>query len=160
MQKNRYSVPNMRVYATNRKAKFDYEILETFEAGLMLQGQEVKSVRGGHITLTGSFVTFRGDIPQLTNSRVSPYPQANGTLPADYDPERSRPILLNRQEINYLRGKLQTEGLTIIPLSIYTKGRHIKVEIALARGKKKYDKREAIKRREIEREISRKLKSF
>ena len=146
------------LYASNRKAKFDYDILEAFEAGLILEGHEVKSIRGGHITLAGSVVTFRGDTPFLTNCRISPYPYAKGTMPADYNPERSRQILLNRQEIDYLRGKAQTNGLTIVPLSVYTKGRHIKLEIALARGKKKYDKRESIKKREVEREMRRKMK--
>lgn len=148
------------LYATNRKAKFNYEILETYEAGLILQGHEVKSIREGHITLAGAFVTFRGDTPLLTNSRISPYPYARGTMPADYNSERSREILLNRKEIDYLRGKSHTDGLTIVPLSVYTKGRQIKLEIALARGKKKYDKREAIRQREVDREIRRKLKNF
>lgn len=146
----------MTTYAENKKARFDYEILETYEAGLVLTGQEVKSVRTGHISLKGAFITFHGHDALLTNAHISKYKYA-GKAP-DYEPERSRKILLKKREIDYLRGKTQEKGLTVIPLSIYTKGRHIKVEIAVCRGKKKYDKRESIKERELRVEIARKMK--
>lgn len=148
----------MPTYATNKKARFDYEILQTFEAGISLTGQEVKSVRGGHITLTGAYVITHGNKPYLLNARISPYPFA-GHLEG-YDPERSRGLLLKQSEIDYIKGKTEAEGLTIVPLSVYTKGPKIKIEIALAKGKKKYDKRETIKKRETDREIRRNLKNF
>ncbi len=146
----------MPTYAENKKAKFDYEILEKYEAGLVLSGMEVKSIRAGHISLKGAFITFHGNIAMLTNAHIAKYKYAGKAL--DYEPERSRKILLKKREINHLRGKMQEKGLTIIPISVYTKGRHIKVEIAICRGKKKYDKRESIKKREVHIEMARKMK--
>lgn len=145
----------MPTYVTNKRARFDYEILETAEAGLVLTGQEVKSIRAGHGKLIGAFVTFRGIVPMLTNFHLPAYRFA-GLLP-DYDPEHSRQLLMKKKEINQFRGKVEEEGLTIVPLSLYTKGRLIKLEIGLARGKKKYDKREAIKKKEVKREMERSL---
>ena len=146
----------MPTYAVNKKAKFDYEILEKFEAGLVLNGIEVKSIRGGGANLKGAFVTFHQDNAFLINMHVPKYKYA-GTAP-EYEPERSRRLLLKRKEIRYLRGKSEERGLTIVPISLYTKGRRIKVEIAIGRGKKKHDKREVIKRREVKREMARKIK--
>lgn len=146
----------MPIYAVNKKAKFDYEILETFEAGLVLNGIEVKSIRSGSAGLKGAFVTFHKNDALITNFHIPKYKYAGSAL--NYEPERSRKLLLKRKEINYLRGKSQEKGLTIVPISLYTKGRHIKVEIAVCKGKKKYDKREAIKKRDIKRELSRKIK--
>lgn len=146
----------MPTYAVNKKARFDYEILDTYEAGLVLTGPEVKSIRAGQVKLTGAFVTFLANSARLTNAHIPKYKYA-ATI-EDYDPDRSRVILLKKKESEKLRGKLQEKGLTIVPLSIYTKGRHIKLEIALARGKKTYDKRETIKNRDQKREIARKLK--
>ncbi|MEK7644024.1 MAG: SsrA-binding protein SmpB [Patescibacteria group bacterium] len=146
----------MPVYATNKKARFDYDIRQTFEAGISLSGQEVKSARGGHISLSGSYVVIHGDQPYLLNARISPYPYA-GHLEG-YEPERSRILLLKQSEIDYIKRKTDAEGLTIVPLSVYTKGPKIKIEIALGKGKKKYDKRETIKNRENEREVKRKIK--
>jgi SsrA-binding protein len=143
----------MSTFAENRKIRFDYEILETLQAGIVLSGQEVKSVRAGHLSLTGTFVTFHGDTALLTNAHISPYKYA-GVLP-DYEPTRSRRLLLKKREITYLRGKTQEQGLTIVPLQVYSKDRLIKVEIAVARGKKLFDKRESIKKRDVEREIRR-----
>ena len=148
----------MPTYARNKKATFDHEILEKFEAGLVLTGQEVKSIRSGHVSLNGTFVTFHKNEAMLTNVHIPKYKFA-GSLP-DYDPEHSRKILLHRKEINKLRGKLQEKGLTIVPLSIYTKGRRIKVKIAIVRGKKKHDKRRDIKKREQTREIKRAIKGI
>ena len=146
------------IYASNKKAKFDYEILDTYEAGLVLEGQEVKSVRKGNISLKGAFISFHGTDAFLTNTHISKYKFAGNIT--DYDPERSRKLLLKRKEIDFLRGKSQEKGLTIIPLSVYTKGRHIKVEIGIGRGKKKHDKRETIKQRELKRELDRTMKEI
>lgn len=142
----------MTTFATNRRASFDYQILEKLEAGLKLSGPEVKSIRGGHITLTGAFITFRGQIPYLTGAHIPPY--KFGQYPNGYDPTVSRELLLKKKEIAYLREKLQEKGLTALPLSVYTSGRYLKLEIGIGRGKKAYDKRASIKKRELDREIS------
>ncbi len=147
----------MTIYASNKKAKFDYEILETVEAGLVLSGMEVKSIRTGHISLKGAFVTFHNNSAFLTNVHISKYKYAGKVL--NYDPERSRKLLLKKKEIDHLRGKSLERGLTIIPISVYTKGRHIKIEIAVCRGKKKYDKREDIKKQDIKRKMDKITKS-
>lgn len=144
------------VLAQNKKALFDYELIEKYEAGLMLTGYEVKAAKGGQINLKGSFVTFKGNTPLLTNCHISLYKPA-GPMP-DYIPDRSRPLLLKKREIAYLRAKSQEKGLTIVPVKVYTKNRFIKVEIAVARGKKEFDKRASVKKREINREINRILK--
>jgi SsrA-binding protein len=146
----------MPIYSTNKRASFDYTILKTYEAGLVLTGQEVKSVRAGHAKLAGAFVTFHGANALLTNAHIPKYSHT-GTLP-DYDPTHSRKLLLSKKEIDSLRGKSGEAGLTIIPLSLYTKGRYIKVEIGVAKGKKTYDKRETIKKREVKREMQRGIK--
>ncbi len=137
--------------ADNRRARFDYDILETYEAGLVLTGQEVKAAKEGQISLASSFVTFYQGNPYLTNTQISRYKHA-GPLP-DYDPTHSRRLLLRKKEIHALLGKVAEKGLTIVPLKVYTRGRYIKVEIALARGRQKFDKREAIKKRDATREI-------
>lgn len=147
----------MATYTQNKKAKFDYEILDTFEAGIVLSGQEVKSIRNGNISLKGAFVTFHRDEAMLTNAHITKYRFAGQV--DGYNPERTRKLLLKSKEIAYLRGKSQEKGLTIVPLSVYNKGRHIKVEIGVGRGKKKYDKRETIKRRELNKEIAKKMKN-
>ncbi len=128
--------------ATNKKALFDYEILEKMEAGLVLTGQEVKSAKLGQMSLKGAFVTFHGDEAMLTNAHLAKYKPA-GLLP-HYDPERSRKLLLKKREIQYLRGKSEERGLTIIPLRVYINNHLIKVEIAVGRGRHKYDKREVL----------------
>ncbi len=142
--------------ADNRKALHDYEIQEKFQAGLVLTGQEVKSVKNGHLSLKGAFVTFHNGDAYLTNAHISKYKQA-GNL-KDYDPTHSRRLLLRKKEIRYLQGKSAEKGLTIVPLSVYTKSRFVKMEIAVARGKKDYDKRETLKKRDTEREIRQTLK--
>ena len=139
----------------NRKAYFDYEILETYEAGVVLTGQEVKSIKSGRANLTGSYVLIKPEGAILLNAQIPPFQPKN--LPDGYDPLRTRQLLLNKKEINYLFGKTK-EGLTIIPLSIYNKGRRIKLSIGLARHKKAKDKRETIKKREFQREKARTLK--
>jgi SsrA-binding protein len=142
--------------AKNKKAYFDYEILETYEAGIVLQGHEVKSVKLGHISLKGAYVSIKGNEAYLVNAHISPYQPAN--MAKDYDPTRSRKLLLNRAEINTLIGKSKSEGLTALPLSVYTKKGKIKIEIGIGRGKKKHEKREKVKKRDTEKEIGRKLK--
>jgi SsrA-binding protein len=144
------------VFAENKKARFDYEILDTYQAGIALSGQEVKSIRAGHCNLTGSFVTFHNDQAILTNAHISPYKFA-GPLP-DYEPTHGRTLLLHKREINYLRGKSAEQGLTIVPLRVYSNNRLIKVEIAVARGKHRFDKRETIKKRDQDRELKKTLK--
>ena len=147
----------MAVFAENRKAHFNYEIQEKFQAGLVLQGQEVKSVRLGRISLTGSYVVVRGQELFLRGATISPYQPANA--PANYNPERDRKLLLRKEEIRYLLGKSKEEGLTLVPLRVYTDKRTIKLEFGLARGKKKEDKRNTLKKREAKREIERALKT-
>jgi SsrA-binding protein len=149
-----YTKP-MNTYAENRKAHFDYEILEKIEAGLVLQGQEVKSIKTGHISLTGSYVTFNGTNAQLVGAKIPPYQPKN--TPADYNPEQSRKLLLNKKEIDYLIGRSHERGFALIPLKIYEKHGRIKLEFGLAKGKKKFDKKEKIKERDTDRQIRRGL---
>lgn len=141
----------------NKRAHFDYEILETFEAGLVLLGPEVKSIRTGKVSLTGSYVLVKGNEAVLLNLEIPPY-QPNNT-PKGYEPHRSRTLLLKADEIKELIGKTHKTGLTILPLKLYNKNRLLKLSIGLARHKKKHDKRETIKKRDVEREIGRSLKS-
>lgn len=146
----------MPTLAVNKRARFDYDILEKFEAGLVLSGAEVKSVRQGSASLKGAFVTFRGDEAFLTNATIPRYKFSSPEIP--YDSSASRKLLLKKKEIAYLTGKKTEDGLTIVPLSLYTSGRTIKVELGIGRGKKRHDKRETIKRRDTNRDIRRKLK--
>jgi len=142
--------------ADNKKAFFDYEILEKFEAGLVLLGHEVKAAKAGQVSLKGAFVTFHNNRAYLTNATISRYKQA-GKL-EEYDPTRSREILLHKKELRYLQGKFAEKGLTIVPLCVYTKNRLVKIEIAVARGKHTFDKRESIKKKDVEREMRRAAK--
>jgi SsrA-binding protein len=146
----------MANYAENRKAFFNYEILEKYEGGIELLGSEVKSVRAGRMSLEGSFVIVRGGEVFLINANIPPY-QAKNT-PPDIDELRNRKILLTKKEIAELVDTEKNKSLTIIPLSLYNKGRKIKISLALAKGKKKFDKRETIKKRETDREIRREMK--
>ncbi len=146
----------MSHYAENRKARFDYEIIEKYESGIEFLGVEVKSVRGGQMSLEGAFVIVRGGEAFLINSNIPPY-QAKNT-PKDYDPLRNRRLLLTKKEIAELAGNAKNRSLTIVPISVYNKGRKIKVEIALVKGKKKFDKRETTKKRETDREIRRDMR--
>jgi SsrA-binding protein len=146
----------MSHYAENRKARFNYEILKKYEAGVELLGVEVKSVRGGQMSLEGSFVIIRGGEAYLLNTNIPPFQPLNS--PKDYDPLRNRRLLLTRKEIFELAESEKNKSLTIVPISVYNKGKKIKVEIALVKGKKKIDKRETIKKRETDREIRREYK--
>ena len=139
----------------NRRARYDYHLLEKFEAGVALTGAEVKSVKAGKMSLSESFARIIGGEAWLLNGYINPYPFADNR---DYDPRRSRKLLLHKNELLKLTQQTKEKGLTIVPVSCYTKGRKIKLEIALARGKKKHDKREAKKRKAIEREIEQALK--
>lgn len=146
----------MSTLSENRKAYFNYEILETFEAGIELKGYEVKSIKSGRASIAGAFATTKGSEIFLTNADIPPYQPKN--IPADYDPTRPRRLLLKKSEIKYLVGKMQSDRLTLVPLKLYNKGGRIKVELGLARGKRKYEKRDVIKKRETQREIRRTLK--
>ncbi len=146
----------MPVLAKNKKAFFDYEILEKYEAGIVLSGAEVKAAKSGQIKLTESFVAFQGETPFLTNAHISRYKKSNPNEP--YDPTRSRQLLLHKKEIAHLIGKKSKEGLTIVPLSAYTARNMIKIELGLGRGKKKHDKRDKIKKRDTDRDIARVMK--
>jgi SsrA-binding protein len=141
--------------ADNRKAKFDYEILERFTAGLELLGLEVKAIKAGKISLAGAFVVVRGGEAYLIGADISPYQPKN--TPKDYDGTRERKLLLSKKEIAELEKAEQTKGLTIVPLSVYNKGRFLKLDLAIARGKKQFDKRQAIKKRDTERDLKRTL---
>jgi len=140
---------------TNRKARYLYVIMETMEAGIALVGSEVKSLRAGKANIRDGYATVDAGEVFLHNMHINPYDEASRF---NHDPLRTRKLLLNKQEIRRLTGKVNERGLTLVPLSVYFKGKHAKVEIALAKGKKKYDKREDIARREHEREIERALK--
>jgi len=146
----------MKVLAQNRQAKFDYEILETIEAGIALKGFEVKAAKAGKINLTGSYARIKGTEVWLINSTVQPYQPKN--TPKDYDPERTRRLLITKKEIKHLTGKTHEAGLTLVPMRAYIKGRLVKLELGLGRHKKKSDKREVIKKRETDRDIRRALK--
>lgn len=146
----------MKILAENKKAYYDYEILEKFEAGLVLTGSEVKSIKTGHIGLKGSYVVLKEEV-YLIGATIPPYQPKNAS--PDYDPERSRKLLLNKSEIKYLIGKTKERGLTLIPLKVYTKYAKIKLEFGIAKGRKKPDKRELIKKREADRIIERELKT-
>jgi SsrA-binding protein len=141
---------------TNKKATLNYEVLEKFEGGLELHGYEVKSIREGKIKLDGSYVVILGKEIFLKNAEVSPY-QVNN-IPKDFDAQRVIKILISKKEILRLTQKVETEGLTLIPLSIFNKGTKLKIDFALAKGKKKHDKRQDIKKREDNIEILRVIK--
>ena len=145
----------MKIFSENKKGYFDYEILEKFEAGIVLFGQEVKSIKTGHINLSGSYVSVNTGEPFLLGVKVPPYQPNNAG--ADYNQERQKKLLLNKKEIDYLIGKTKTKGFSLIPLKIYDNNGRIKLEFALAKGKRKYDKKEKIKKRDVDREISREL---
>lgn len=145
----------MPLYADNSKARFNYEILERFIAGIELFGFEVKAVKLGKISLKGAYVLARGGEAFLTGVDIAPY-QAKNT-PRDYDRLRARKLLLSKEELEKLKTAETTKGLTIVPISVYNKGRFLKLDIAIVRGKRKYDKREQIKKRDVERDLKRTL---
>lgn len=145
-----------KIVATNRKAFHDYFVQETHEAGLVLTGTEIKSVRAGAVNLRDAYAQVRDGELWMQNAHISPYEAGNRF---NVDPYRPRKLLMHRKEINRLMGRAQEKGLTIVPLRIYLKKNRAKVEIALVKGKKQYDKRESIGKRDADREIERAVKA-
>lgn len=148
----------MKIFAKNKRAFFDYEILEKYEAGIELLGLEVKAIKSGKISLKGAFVIIKNNEVFLINANISPHQPKN--TPPNYDPKRKRKLLLKKNEIKYLIGKTKQQGLTLVPLSVYNKRGKIKLEIGVAKSKRKYQKKEKIKEREIKREVEREIKNI
>ncbi|MFH1631702.1 MAG: SsrA-binding protein SmpB [bacterium] len=146
----------MPTLATNKKARFDYDLLEKYEGGLRLSGAEVKAARKGSVHMRGAFMTVENDELWLKNMHIGKYAPAGAQV--DYNPTHDRKVLVRRREIKRLLGKKQAEGLTIVPIRVYTKGTLIKVEFAVARGKKKHEKRDAIKTRDLDRQAREEMK--
>lgn len=135
---------------TNSRAYFDYQILETLEAGINLYGAEVKAVRLGHADLKGSYVRIIGSEAYLINAKILPYQFAR---PENYDPNRTRKLLMHKRELIAIKSRLEGQNLTLVPLTLYTTRHYIKLQLGLGKGKKEYQKREAIKRRDLDREL-------
>ncbi len=146
----------MKILAKNKRAKFDYTISKTYLAGIVLSGQETKSARSGAVSLKGSFVYFSGNEAYLTNATITAYKHASHT--ESYDPTRNRKLLLQKKELVELREAVQSTGMTVLPLAMGLERNLIKVEIGLGRGKKAYDKRQSIKKRDMLRDASRDIK--
>ena len=140
----------MKIVTKNRRARYDYNILDTVEAGIILSGQEAKSCREGHMNLAGSYVTLHSGLPILKNATIAPYTFA-GDLP-EYEPGRERTLLLKKQQIEKLAVQLNEKGISLIPLEVHA-GRHIKVLLGLARGQKRLDKRQVIKERDVKKRL-------
>jgi len=136
-------------FATNPRARFDYEILETIEAGLVLRGYEVKSIKTGKVSIKGAYVRIINGAPWLVGAIISPYQPGN--VPADYKEQADHKLLLGRNQVASLVGLAQAHGISLVPLRLYGKKGLIKLEIGIARGKKKYDKREALKQKDVQR---------
>ena len=149
------SKDEVKAIATNKKAYKDYFILETYETGIVLTGTEVKSIRGGKVNFKDSYARLKDGEVFLLNLHISPYEQGNRY---NVDPERTRKLLLHRKQIDRLFGKTQEKGLTLVPTKIYIKDGLVKVEVAVAQGKKLYDKREEIKKAEVKRDLQRILR--
>jgi len=143
----------MKTLAINKKVKYNYQILEIFHAGIKLRGFEVKSVKAGKVNLKGSFVHIKDGQLWLVNAFIAPYQPKN--MPKDYNERKTRKLLITKKQIQGLIGKTAQKGLTLVPLALYNKYGQIKLKLALARGKKKFDKRQAIKKREFERKKTR-----
>jgi SsrA-binding protein len=144
------SEQDIKTVASNRKARHDYIIEDTFEAGMVLTGSEIKAIRAGQINLRDSFAALRENEMWLVNAHISPYKQANRE---NHEPRRDRKLLMHRREINRLTGKLQEKGLTLVPLQVYLKNGRAKIELGLGRGKKLYDKRQSLRERTDQRQI-------
>ena len=147
----------MATVLENKKVRLNFEVLRAFEAGLDLRGFEVKALRARQGSLEGAHVTVSGGEAYLIGMTIPPYQMAN--TPTSYDPVRNRRLLLNKKELAELSGSESQKGLTIVPISVYSKGHKLKLEIAVARGKKKYDKREDLKKRDAKKDIERTLKN-
>ena len=146
----------MSVFIDNRKAHFNYDIIDKYEAGIELFGFEVQSIKHGRAILAGAFAIVRGGEVFLMNMQIPPY-QANNT-PIAYDPTRTRRLLLSKKQIRELAEEDKKKGLTLVPLSLYSKGQRIKVELGVVKGKREFDKRETIKKRDTDREVRREYK--
>lgn len=146
----------MKVITTNKRAGFEYFVLQTFDAGLVLEGGEVKSVREGHMSINDTYVIIRNGEAYMINAYIKPY-SCSRVQP---DERRPRKLLLNRKEIDFLAGKVATKGLTIVPLKVYFSGQYAKVEIGLCKGKLLHDKREVLKQRDVKRDIEREIKDI
>ena len=144
----------IKVVARNRKAKFEYELFDSYEAGIELRGSEIKSIRAGQVSLAEAYVRTNGRQAWLVGAHIAPYDQASAF---NHDPERERRLLLHKKEIKALFDSIRLKGMTIIPTQLYLKKGRAKVEIAVARGKRQYDKRQAIKKRDMDRDIDRAL---
>ncbi|MDN6626034.1 MAG: SsrA-binding protein SmpB [Pisciglobus halotolerans] len=144
-----------KLIAQNRKARHDYTIIETYEAGMVLKGTEIKSIRAGRINLKDGYATIRNGEAYLQNVHISPYDQGNQF---NHDPVRTRKLLLHKRQLSQLVGELKTTGQTLVPLKVYIKNGYAKVLLGLAKGKKAYDKRESLKRKAQQREIDRAMK--
>ncbi len=145
-----------KVLATNRKARFEYFLLDHYEAGLVLRGSEIKSIRARHISIAEAYVRIIDDEAWLIDAHIAPYDQASHF---NHDPRRPRKLLLHRKELGRLVKAVQSKGVTIIPTKVYLKNGRAKIEIALAKGKKRYDKRQVIAKRDVERELQRQLQN-
>ena len=150
--------PRVKVVSDNRKARYLYEILNTYEAGIELKGTEVKSIRAGKVNLQDGYALIRNGEIWLTNVHIAPY-EISGKY-FNHEPRRDRKLLLHKKEINKLIGLLQEKGLTLVPLKMYLKGDWVKVSLGVGKGKKLHDKRETVKRREDQREMARAMKRF
>jgi SsrA-binding protein len=150
-------VMDVKVVSTNKKARFEYFILETYEAGLVLKGTEIKSVRKGQISLQEAYVRTNGSEIWLVGAHIAPYEHASSN---QHDPKRDRKLLMHKKEIRKLWDEVRIKGMTIVPIRVYLKAGKAKLEIGLAKGKKQFDKREAIKEKDIEREASRNRSSW
>lgn len=142
----------IKIVSDNKKARFNYQIIETYEAGLVLTGSEVKSIRAGHVSLRESYVSFKNHEAFLQGANIKIF---NSSSYNNHEPERLRKLLLHREELEKMKAKIDQKGLTAVPTKIYFKGGRIKVEIGLGKGKKMHDKRESIKKKDLQRQMTR-----
>ena len=147
---------NYKIVSINRKARHDYHILESFEAGLVLKGTEVKSIRNNQVSIKESYAQLKGNDLYIVNMHIAPYKFGNRF---NLEPKRDRKLLLNKRELNKIKGSIETKGVTVVPLRLYFKNGYAKLEIALAKGKKLYDKRRDLTQKAIDREAERELKN-
>jgi SsrA-binding protein len=145
----------IKVVATNRKARFEYFLLDTYEAGIQLKGSEIKSIRAGQISLGEAYISIDGEEAWLINAHVAPYEEANRY---NHDPRRDRKLLLHKKEIYKMYDQVRQKGITVVPTRVYLKDGRAKVEIATAKGKQQHDKRHEIQKRDMERELARNTK--
>ncbi|HEY9866423.1 MAG TPA: SsrA-binding protein SmpB [Candidatus Obscuribacterales bacterium] len=147
-----------KIVSDNRKARYLYEILETYEAGIALEGTEVKSIRAGKVNLQDAYALIRGGEAWLLNAHISPFEKASVYF--NHDPRRTRKLLLHKEQINKLLGQVEQKGLTLVPLKMYLKGGRVKVDIAVGRGKKLHDKRDDIRQKDDKRAMERAMKRY